>query len=269
MSTPVSPLSNGGGPSGPGGSGGTRERIYALLADRATQALSPEEQRELDTLVASHPEIDCDQFDRTAAELDVFWMAGNTQAMPGVLRAKILTAARDHVARAPRANTVAAPRARRFDLVRAGGWLVAAASVAALVAIWPRAETARSLAEQRERLIVTAADEIHLAWTPTAGTFSGDAVWSPSAQRGFLRFRGLAKNDPSVQQYQLWIFDKHQDERYPIDGGVFDIREDGEVIVPIDAKIVVQDLAMLAVTREKPGGVVVSSREGLVGLAKL
>ncbi|MFN0009184.1 MAG: anti-sigma factor domain-containing protein [Planctomycetota bacterium] len=255
----MSPLSN----------GGARERIHALLAERATQALTLEEQRELDTLLASHPEIDGDEFDRTAAELDVFWMAGNTRAMPAALRAKIASAAPDHVTRARRASAVAAPRARGFDLVRARGWLLAAASLAALVAIWPRTETAPSLAEQRERLIESVADEIQLAWTPTVGTFTGDAVWSPSAQRGFLRFRGLAKNDPRVQQYQLWIFDKQQDERYPIDGGVFDIGDDGEVIVPIDAKIAVQELAMLAVTREKPGGVVVSSRAGLVGLAQL
>ena len=70
-------------------------------------------------------------------------------------------------------------------------------------------------------------------------------------------------NEPSDEQYQLWIFDKNQDEKTPVDGGVFDIASEGEVIVPIRAALKVRDPYLFAVTVEKPGGVVVSSRARL------
>jgi anti-sigma-K factor RskA len=82
-----------------------------------------------------------------------------------------------------------------------------------------------------------------------------------------MRFRGLPVNTPSKEQYQLWIFAKNQSDSTPIDGGVFDITSTEEVIIPINAKLFVQDAFMFAVTIEKPGGVVVSSRERLPLLA--
>ena len=95
-------------------------------------------------------------------------------------------------------------------------------------------------------------------------------VWDNETQTGYLRFSGLAANDPGTFQYQLWIFDAEQDERYPIDGGVFDIPAgQSEVIIPIDPKIAVKSPMMFAVTMEKPGGVVVSGREHIVALAKV
>jgi anti-sigma-K factor RskA len=96
---------------------------------------------------------------------------------------------------------------------------------------------------------------------------SGDAVWDPATQKGFLHFVGLASNDPAVQQYQLWIFDAARDQRYPIDGGVFDIPADAnEVVIPINASLAVSKVAAFAVTAEKPGGVVVSARQHVVAL---
>ncbi len=58
--------------------------------------------------------------------------------------------------------------------------------------------------------------------------------------------------------------------RYPIDGGVFDIPAGAtEVVIPINARLAVNDPAMFAVTIERPGGVVVSAREHIVALAKV
>ncbi len=86
---------------------------------------------------------------------------------------------------------------------------------------------------------------------------------------GLLRFSGLAKNDPRGAQYQLWIFDKTRDDKYPVDGGVFDVDQDsGDVIVPISARLPVAQASLFAVTVEKPGGVVVSKRERIVVTAK-
>jgi hypothetical protein len=80
----------------------------------------------------------------------------------------------------------------------------------------------------------------------------------------------LAANDPRQSQYQLWIFDAKRDERYPIDGGVFDIPAGAtEVVIPIKARLAVNDPAAFAVTIEQPGGVVVSAREHVVALAKI
>ena len=78
-----------------------------------------------------------------------------------------------------------------------------------------------------------------------------------------MRFRGLAPNDSSESQYQLWIFDPTRAdwEAKPVDGGVFDVPDTGEVVVPIDAKLAVAETALFAITIEVPGGVVVSERE--------
>jgi anti-sigma-K factor RskA len=84
-----------------------------------------------------------------------------------------------------------------------------------------------------------------------------------------MRFRGLPANNPRELQYQLWIFDATRGDQYPVDGGVFDIpaNSGGEVIVPIVARIPIRDPALFAVTIEKPGGSVVSSRERIVVVA--
>jgi hypothetical protein len=89
------------------------------------------------------------------------------------------------------------------------------------------------------------------------------------SQTGFMRFVGLHANAPSKEQYQLWIFDAERDQRYPVDGGVFDVSSDGEVVVPIKARLHVSSATLFAVTVEKPGGVVVSSRERMAALAKI
>jgi anti-sigma-K factor RskA len=103
---------------------------------------------------------------------------------------------------------------------------------------------------------------------PAAAGASGDVVWHNGVQRGAMRIAGLKQNDATREQYQLWIFDAERDERYPVDGGVFDVGPSGEVIIPIDAKIDVKKPALFAITVEKPGGVVVSKRERIVLAAK-
>jgi len=156
-------------------------------------------------------------------------------------------------------------------------WLAAAACLAIAVGavLWARdrdrgpAEVAAATpAEARAELLASAGDVATFAWQVTgddaARGASGDVVWSPSRQRGYMRFLGLAPNDPRVSQYQLWIFDKLRDEKFPVDGGVFDVTASGEVIIPISAKLRVSDATLFAVTVEAPGGVVVSRRERIV-----
>jgi hypothetical protein len=103
---------------------------------------------------------------------------------------------------------------------------------------------------------------------------TGTVTWSDALQAGTLTFMGLPPNDPSKMQYQLWIVDPARDAR-PVDGGVFDIAvaeqsiptkgprtlcaDDGSVTVAVVSRLPVKRPAAFAITREKPGGVVVSA----------
>lgn len=162
------------------------------------------------------------------------------------------------------------------------GWFAAAASVLIAVAgWWPRLEmggdptvevpVASTLEQERQQLLAQQG-VVTRTWQttqdPAASGVTGDVVWDPRTQNGYLRFRGLQANNSDELQYQLWIFDGTRDERFPVDGGVFDIPPgQGEVIIPITAKLAIRDPAMFAVTIEKPGGSVVSSRDRIVVLA--
>ena len=128
-------------------------------------------------------------------------------------------------------------------------------------------------AEERDAMLARADSvKVNLAATkdPAASGVTGDAVWDPATQRGFLHFTGLAANDPAVQQYQIWIFDGERDKRYPVDGGVFDVPAGsaGDVVIPIRAALTIRDAKAFAVTVEKPGGVVVSGLGHVVALGK-
>ncbi len=91
---------------------------------------------------------------------------------------------------------------------------------------------------------------------------SGDVYFDAESDEGILTIGGLAVNDPTREQYQLWIFDADRDERYPVDGGVFDMPTGADklAVIPIQAKLPVGRPVLFAVTVEKPGGAVVSDR---------
>jgi anti-sigma-K factor RskA len=249
--------------SDPAGSG--RERLVELLADRATQGLSREEARELEALLRQHPDVDPDALDRVAAAVYLATAPRDETPLPGALRARIERVAptearptRDPGRRAPQRTT-------RLRLLAAAGWAIAASL--AFVMFRPPDLREMDPAARRAELLERAPDVVRVAWTktedPAAANAEGDVVWSDSRQEGFMRFRGLAPNDPTRTQYQLWIFDVERDERYPVDGGVFDVRADGETIVPIRAKLRVAHPRLFAISVERAGGVVVSGRERL------
>jgi len=178
----------------------------------------------------------------------------------------------------------AARRGARALYSRRGGalpWLVAAASlVLAVVGWWPRlveleasAAVSGSVAQwqaQRARERMLASPGVaHVAWDGAADMKSGDVVWDPRQQRGFLRLRGLVANDPQRARYQLWIFDAGRDDRYPVDGGVFDVPAGhDEVLVPVHPTLPVVRAVAFAVTVESPGGAMVSNREKVVAFAR-
>jgi hypothetical protein len=95
----------------------------------------------------------------------------------------------------------------------------------------------------------------------------GSVLWSTELQRGVLNLRGLAVNDPSTAQYQLWIVDLER-EGPRVDGGVFNVPADeDEVVIPIDAKLLVGEPGAFVITVERPGGVVVSGEQRVVMVA--
>lgn len=139
-------------------------------------------------------------------------------------------------------------------------------SDAALRATREELAQARQPVSPREALaqLIASGDVRVVPWKPSRdpllGGVTGQVVWSDARQEGFMVLKGLKRNDPARQQYQLWIVDGKRPGEKPIDGGLFDHSGEGdEVVVPIDAALPIFDPAAFALTVEKPGGVVVSA----------
>ena len=97
---------------------------------------------------------------------------------------------------------------------------------------------------------------------------TGEVIWNDEKQEGYMSLENLAVNDPTKNQYQLWIVDPERDE-LPVDGGVFDITEkDGKSIIPIRNALAINEPVAFVITLEQPGGVVKSKQEVVVALAK-
>lgn len=262
------------------------ERINDLLAERALLGLSAEDEQELAHLLEDSSG-DHDSFETTAARITLAFHPSPLEPLPLELRARIEKAASSHIGAATVEPTPKIEVERPLDSSRQSrfremaAWLVAAACLLIVAAVlWhDRSSTPMPASVERAKLLAKAPDLVETPWTatgdPAARKATGDVVWSTSEQAGYMRFKGLAVNDPSKNEYQLWIFDSKQDPRYPIDGGVFDVgpatidQATGDAIVPIHATLRVVSPKMFAVTVEKPGGVVVSSRDRIAVVAKV
>lgn len=246
------------------------QRLLDLAADRALGELSSEEQRELDALLAEHGDDALLELELAAAELELGHFDDldeqAAEPLPAALRARLVSEGEALVsARTPARLPTSTPAPRPTS---AAPWLLAAAAaVLAVVGWWPRAsgpsDTLQLYATLRADPSAIVHDWAATEHSPGAG---GEVVWSQDRQRGVMSIRGLFANDPTIEQFQLWIIDGTQE--HPIDGGVFDVVGD-EVLIPIDAKLAVADPKAFAVTVEKPGGVVVSAQERVVLLAAL
>jgi hypothetical protein len=279
-------------------------RLIDLLADQAAFGLSTDEQAELIRLLQGAPHFDAEALERIAAVVELAMLAprgpGRLERLPTALRDRVAADAPRHIksAAANEAQGSVSGDEPRSDLAQIStrrdktalshrgplywlGWATAAALLivsGSLLVSRPRSELNPIVAYQ-QLVASVSPDVIRANWIdpakPDDSQPRGDIVWDGLNQRGYMRFNTLPANSPKKEQYQLWIFDTAQDDRYPIDGGVFDIEaarldsETGAYIVPIRAKLRVVQPTMFAVTIEKPGGVVVSSRERLPLLAKL
>lgn len=282
-----------------------KETVIDLLVLKATFGLDDNEQAQLDRLIAEAGVSEDESFELTAAAISMVGLPTD-EPLPQNLYSKILASGEEFVASLASDALVEAHKSKASEPVeyqktfsveprRSGwnwlGWAVAAAACIALAAnVWftqfapqevvkgpvPTVTPAKPTAEQEyAKLIAEPTGVVKANWAPPSPDakdlkdVSGDVVWSDAKQEGFMRLKGLPINDKSKSTYQLWIFDKTQDAKTPIDGGTFDVDKNGEVIVPIDAKLKALEPALFAITIEKPGGVVVSDRKRMAAVAKV
>ena len=257
------------------------ERFEELKVIKAIDGLSEIELAELHRLSKHLRTDDLEDFERVAAAIDVKYTQQAIEPMSDSLRIKLQEQAANFEFQTPDMGEPTLAKRREKPVYRTTviPWLAAAASfIFALFALYePTDSPVKAISEIRNEFLLSASDIISVDWKSTeassgeetSGQEIGDIVWSPSLQEGYMRFRNLPVNDPTKEQYQLWIFDKNQNEATPIDGGVFDIASTDQAIIPIVSKLVAKDVYLFAITIEKPGGVVVSSRERLPLIAQV
>ncbi|MEP6901996.1 MAG: anti-sigma factor [Actinomycetota bacterium] len=277
-----------------------KDKMLELLSDKAVFGLSEAEFAELRELEKNFPEFRDESLELSAAAIGMMNL-DTSEPMPAHLQTKIAADAEQFFAARNELASHAEPQAEKEEFQKTFafepkssiwqwlGWAIAGlACIALAINIWitrpnqtqiadvkptptitPKPEL--TLTEQREQLLASAKDAVQTTWgdfdPKKPKNVQGDVVWSNSAQKGFVRFRNLPVNDKNKETYQLWIFDDNQ--KQPIDGGIFDANENGEIIIPLDAKLKVQKPKMFAVTAEKPGGVVVSPLEKVMAVAKV
>ncbi|MHC4837861.1 MAG: hypothetical protein ACYTF3_06710 [Planctomycetota bacterium] len=274
------------------------DRLDELIVESMVRDLSVEEIAELESLAEGHQDALLAAADQVAVATQLALVDEDLAEAPASLKATLKAqAAEYHAYMADRASAVVAEPTTAPGPVLAGPrpaatssgatsgnpvlpWLLTAAALLVAAVGWaPRflggpAELAPAAALEA-MLAEAPADMLQLAWTrpmedPLNPGATGEVVWSDTEQRGYMKFSGLGVNDPSVEQFQLWIFDDMTDTAHPVDGGVFDIPSGAtEVVIPIDAKIKVKEAFQFAITVEKPGGVVVSDRERIPLLAAM
>lgn len=254
------------------------EELLDLLTERALDGLSPADELRLGRLLEAAGLTDEDGIDlAAAAAMNAFACTEKAEidAVPASLTEALRADAGRHFASAPaKANVRSLEQARTRRAQASGetptrswtagiGWAVAAMLAVVVVislqpepiteGVDPAAARASLLAEAGSTVVEWSRSEI-----PAYNRVTGDVVWNDERQEGYLRLAGMPMNDPAIAQYQLWIVDPDRDAN-PVDGGVFDIPSGAdEIIIPIDAKLDVADPAAFAITREQPGGVVVS-----------
>ncbi len=237
------------------------DRFEELDAGRVLGDLDANECAEWEDLSAELGRGGDSGLDLFAAELEASLSRGSVQKLPSALARKLLMA--------PAAK--AEPKRSNFAILPWVGWALAACLLALLVLRNDAPEKIPATAERREALLREAKDLSRLPFSGTTGEHAkvtGEVVWSDSRQEGYMTLAGVPANDPSRQQYQLWIVDPARDA-LPVDGGVFDLpASSGPVVVPIDAKLLVHGPAAFVITREQPGGVVKSAQEVVVAIAK-
>ena len=286
-------------------SSNSKKRMLDLLTDQILFGLGEEESAELKKLENLFPELKNDNSLELTASAIGLTNLDEIEPMPASLRVKILADADKYFATAKSAKVLRfEPQLREVKTENIGeeiqktfefepkrpfmqwlGWAFAGLACIALgFSVWTNLQNPKvvdrvvevppkvlPVSEQYNQLLTSAIDLQKTAWVNPKNDKEviGEVVWSETEQKGFMKFTGLAANNASKEQYQLWIFDETQDEKTPIDGGVFDVSANGEVLIPIKPTLKFKNPKLFAITAEKPGGVMVSKREKLVAIGKV
>ena len=259
------------------------DELLDLLAERALGSLSAEDEKRLGELLEAAGLKDSDDMDLAAAAAMNAFAAekAGTAGTPDGLRDKLLADADQFFGSEQTSATVTdiesarskrepdAPAATASPTVSYSGrigWAVAAMlAVVVMFVLRPGDEIvpeAFDAVTARASLIAETPGTTVVEWAtpdvPAYRAVTGDVTWNDERQEGYLRLVGMPMNDPNISQYQLWIVDPDRDAN-PVDGGVFDVPAgSGEIVIPINAKLIVSNPDAFAITREQPGGVVVS-----------
>ncbi|HEY1187293.1 MAG TPA: anti-sigma factor [Gemmata sp.] len=230
-----------------------REQLDELLILQALHGLAPAEVAQLNALLAMFPDEDGEAIELAAAALDRA-LSGPPEPLPAHVAEKLeLTAVAVLTSSsAPRrAGPIRKSSAWRNG-VKWSGWAVAASVAVLALVLWPK----KPPTVQEARAAFAQSPCVKAPFAGEKGGAAGEVVWSTEKQEGYLEVRGLPPLDPTKEQYQLWIVDPSK--KQPVDGGVFDVKPDGSVLVRVRAPILVKDAKAFAVTKETAGGVVVS-----------
>lgn len=269
------------------------DRLLDLMIRSATCGLDQNETKELEQLSANSEHRDeAERIELAAAAFDLTFDSGDEEMPRGIQDQILITAgeffSKEQAEEKPAGksngfqpgfvvesyheqsdNINSSSNSRWLELVTV--FAAAAACIAVLLSSWTwifPADSGRVAKNYSEFMANAPGDLVNAAWVPTHDEDAkGRVVWSDERQEGYMVFENLDINDPNAEQYQLWIFDKDPAQKYPVDGGVFNVTSTGRVVIPINAKIRVDKAVQFAVTIEEPGGVVVSKRERIPVLA--
>ncbi len=240
--------------------------ILELLVLRATEGLSSEQREQLEEMLREDGLEDTEEMDlAAAAAANAFALkhVRDSEDAPDNLKSRLREDAERFFA--DKDDNVVELRSPQATRGRWNwGWATAAALAVALIATNRMDIDSGTVdhASARQQLIAATEGTRIIPWAaPESAEFAGvtgDVVWNDERQEGYMLLTGMPVNDPTRAQYQLWLVDPDRDSN-PVDGGVFDIPPGEEtVVVPINAKLAVSNPTVFAITREKPGGVVVS-----------
>jgi anti-sigma-K factor RskA len=244
------------------------DRFEELDAGRIMGDLSSQEISEWQILAADQVNNSTAELELIATELEL----KHTQPcdLTSTLSNKLLSTI---PAFSNKARTVEQSSDKNISILPWLGWAVAACLV--VVFNIPKTKelpvTPLTIAQKYEALISDVSNTQRLAFAHASDPYSnisGEVIWNDVRQEGYMSLVNLPVNDPSQNQYQLWIVDPERDE-LPVDGGVFDIPSgSATAVIPIRNALQVSKPVAFLITLEQPGGVVKSKQEVVVALAK-
>ena len=258
--------------------------LHDLLADRALTGLDEESAARLEQLLEEYPWVREDYLDDAAAVMAVAFEEshGDSEPLPSDLSQRIKSKINSMASEVNSPFSIeSAPKTSRSQSESSagwfawGGWFAAAAVLLFSVMFWQPVEQSISNSAQLASWSERHPDAVRWDWAPglvnPAEGVTGYVTFSPEAQEGFMMIKGLEPNDPRVEQYQLWIWDREREPDpenpqplaenvHPVDGGVFDVNDAGEVVIPMKLPLRVGQPYLFAVTVERPGGVVKSDK---------